>query len=435
MLVFFLFANFALIIIINIYRNNLDVLIYIVGIFVVAIFVPYIFYYFLNITNIYLFQVYRILFLNYILFLILIYITYSPSNKLELFSELKFRFKKKNIFKNNYLPGNIRNIILKYSLVFSLYKLLSNAILDFNISRTDIWKEAVISEAASGMGVQGIFSFIFTGFFYLCVYEGLFSKNLSTRKKTLNIFIGYQLVSILQVIFYGLYRSPVIFIFASTIIVYHFYYQSISIRKLKMGLILFVLLLPFYFSYTAYIRDGNLDISTNNISILHGLSGLSTSLEFLDLYERLNEDELSYEYGKQFFYNYISFIPRVIWKDKPYTSFSFRKSTEIYGEVGINSWVHTYTVWGEGYNQFGIVGTILATLQLFFIIFILTSMLSRNPVYSILTLQMFIIKIPILLRGDLSSFFGAFYQIFFTIISYSIFKFVLNIKSNIKSTL
>ena len=76
-------------------------------------------------------------------------------------------------------------------------------------------------------------------------------------------------------------------------------------RKLKAAAIVFVIILPFYFSISAYVRDGNFNVGIDNISVFHGFSGLATSLEFADLHERLNNKELPYENGKQFYYNLI----------------------------------------------------------------------------------------------------------------------------------
>jgi oligosaccharide repeat unit polymerase len=429
MLMMFIFSNLVLYFTLKRYRNNLDVIIYVIGIYLVAILVPFLFYFFLDIKTKSFIQINEILFFNSLFFSFLIWRTFLPSDSFKLFSTLKIKFKNQKKNKIWFLPANIRNIILKSSIAFSLYKLFSKAIVDLSASRTEMWQESVLVEAESGMGVVGILTFILTGLFYVCTYEGLQSISLETRKKTIILFIAYQVIAILQAILFGLYRSPVIFEFITIIIVYHFYYKAFSLRKLKVGAIVLVMILPFYFSIAAYVRDGNLNVGRDNISVFHGLSGLATALEFADLHERLNNKELPYENGKQFFYNFISFVPRVLWKNKPYTSFSFRKSGEIYGEVGVKSWVHTYTLWGEGYNQFGLIGTFLATLQLFLIIFFFTNWLLKKPIYGILFLQIFLLKIPILLRGDLSTFFGVTYKIIFSLIFIWIFKEIIKVFS------
>ena len=399
------------------YRNNLDVIIFIISVFFVGAVVPFIFNHYLDLFTESSLIVNNILCLNIFIFYLLVWWIIKPSSQLRLFSEVKivlFNASRRNIVA---IPAVIRNFFMIIYVIVNLIIFFSNSAFGLDESRAESWNEVVAISSTEGAGFQGLISLLVSGLFFVSVYEGFQSRSVRTKYWTFIFFCFNQLISILTAILYGVHRSPVIFELIFLVIVYHFYYRRIKLRMLKIGSLVFILLLPFYFSLTAYIRAGSFDsVTREDISVLHGLSGLSTSLEFVDLFDRLRVGELHYEFGKQFVYNTISFIPRVIWKEKPHTSFSFRKSTEIYGEMGVDGWVHTYTVWGEGYSQFGLSGTVMATLSLFFLITLFLNISLRFPVYSFIILKVLILKFPILLRADLSTFFGNSYRVIFSIL-------------------
>ncbi len=75
--------------------------------------------------------------------------------------------------------------------------------------------------------------------------------------------------------------------------------------------------------------------------VLHGLSGFATVAEIGNLITHYATHP--FEYGYQFMLNIITFIPRFIWEGKPITSFSFRLSSDIFGEIGLGgAWIHTF---------------------------------------------------------------------------------------------
>jgi hypothetical protein len=61
-------------------------------------------------------------------------------------------------------------------------------------------------------------------------------------------------------------------------------------------------------------------------------------------------------------------VPRFIWQDKPVTSTSNRFTTLVtHEEPSLLNPVMTFTIFGEGYLQFGSVGVVLETVFVLFI--------------------------------------------------------------------
>ena len=199
-------------------------------------------------------------------------------------------------------------------------------------------------------------------------------------------------------------------------------------KQLILTAVMLVTLAPAYFSISGQIRDGR-DVSSafERTSLIQGLSGVATAFEYIDLVNRINDGGLAFENGKQYYYNIIAFIPRFIWPNKPIVSFSVRMSGILYGPIGPSAWVHTYTIWGEGYSQFGWVGTFLSSVQLIGLILLLSILVKKFPRYQIIYFKYMLVGFPILLRGDLSTFYGAFYKIIISIIVIILFTQVLKL--------
>ena len=413
------------------YRRNIDVLIILVSVYLIAVLVPFLYTEFVETEVILNRSIISILSLNFLLFLFLIRFGFKPSKaKVELFSELRIKFNSRAIAVENLVRGN-EGVFFYLLLFLTGLKFVSLINLDFfelGESRTDAWAQSVSVEASEGMGLAGISGYVSYMLFIFLVTYFLNFGNAVIRKRVFYVFISYQILLILETILVGLYRSPLIFDTIFTFVVTHFYYKEINRKIINFGLILSIVLVPLYFSFAGYVREGNSsDVSIEDINMLHGLSGLATTYDFADLSSRLNSGSTDFEYGKQYLYNFFSWVPRSVWRSKPQTSFSFRKSGEFFGTIGEDAWVHTYTPWGEGFAQFGFVGALLSTVQIFILIFILYEFLGRS--FRLIVFKLFILSFPILLRGDLSSFYAAFYKVlsasFIIIILLSFIKFLI----------
>lgn len=97
------------------------------------------------------------------------------------------------------------------------------------------------------------------------------------------------------------------------------------------------------------------------------LDEFSTDANYYEyLYELTNAvDNGTYEmeYGSAWLlYPFVNLIPRTIWHDKPYTSFSVRGTEGVYWSYDSGNPVVTFTLFGEGYAQFGLLGVFICPL-------------------------------------------------------------------------
>lgn len=277
---------------------------------------------------------------------------------------------------------------------------------DYLMSKQD---EIVSTGQGSGMFLRQL-EFLL----YLFIGWGL---TIGKRKvRFLFILYSFIIIQIIITFFGGLYRSPILAYSLFAILVhYRLYNRS---RKFYVYLFILVVSLPFLMSALAYVRDGRLPEWQGIIfALTHGLSGFATVLEIRHLY-----DNYTLEYGYQFLLNMITFIPRFLWEAKPITSFSFRVSEEIFGEIGLNAaWIHTFTIFGEGYRQFGGVGMIIAAIITGLLLVLTIAMVIKNPFYRVLGAFM-LVQYPLVFRGDLNAMFGRTYEFLIAIL---IFQFIV----------
>lgn len=84
---------------------------------------------------------------------------------------------------------------------------------------------------------------------------------------------------------------------------------------------------------------------------------------FYDLYKKFTTGQVLFEQGMAWFIApFINFIPRAIWSAKPYTSFSVRGTEYVYWDYTSGNPVCTFTIFGEGFGQFGYIGCFLAPI-------------------------------------------------------------------------
>ncbi len=318
-----------------------------------------------------------------------------------------------NLFRSGWkFPNSFLVVYISGWTLFQIYTFFQREWIDLDTSRTDLWREGVANEALLGEGFGGLLLGLFGGLYLVILHEALISKVNQIRKFGIFIFIFTSLLTILIHITSGLYRSPILFQVFFMTIIYNLYIRRIPIKLYSMLAVIFA---PYFLSFAASIRDGM--VGSAGISFLQGIWGMATILEAKYLVELKESGNISYEFGYQYILSAISFVPRFIWPEKPYTSFSFRVSEKVYGIAGEGGeWIHTFTPWGEGYLQFGIVGTLINTFLIFLIIVVVRSHLVRNPRYIIVIIATFLTVLPVLLRGDLSSIVGSLYKFFFLIL-------------------
>ncbi len=84
---------------------------------------------------------------------------------------------------------------------------------------------------------------------------------------------------------------------------------------------------------------------------------------FSTLWEHYHDGKIDLEYGAHYYYyTPLTFVPRFLWSDKPETSFETRWTIALFGSVideDNQLGVHTFSPWGEGLVQFGVLGGVL----------------------------------------------------------------------------
>lgn len=82
---------------------------------------------------------------------------------------------------------------------------------------------------------------------------------------------------------------------------------------------------------------------------------------FYRLYDAIQKGTAELEYGLSWFvYPFVNMIPRGLWAAKPYTAFSARMTDRIYWELTSGNPVVTFSMLGEGYAQFAMLGCFIA---------------------------------------------------------------------------
>lgn len=140
--------------------------------------------------------------------------------------------------------------------------------------------------------------------------------------------------------------------------------KSMSIPVAAGAAVLFVLLMY----ALSIVRGQGIDkLLTLDFSWQQAFNSISGNFAPMRGYEILwqldTADLLSYENGLAYLYVPLTAIPRAIWPEKPLTSIEARWTTMLFGQHFAKTdegWgVWTFTVWGEGLVQFGILGVFL----------------------------------------------------------------------------
>jgi hypothetical protein len=145
------------------------------------------------------------------------------------------------------------------------------------------------------------------------------------------------------------------------------------VRRLRSAAILSLLVsalvfLPWYIFMTNAIRHGiepTAEIGSVVADVALKEIDYNKYLRHATEHTRVND----FEYGYGWFIgSFGNVVPRFIWQDKPVTSTSNRFTTLVtHEEPSLLNPVMTFTIYGEGYLQFGLVGVVLETVFALFI--------------------------------------------------------------------
>jgi oligosaccharide repeat unit polymerase len=124
--------------------------------------------------------------------------------------------------------------------------------------------------------------------------------------------------------------------------------------------LLFILLLAGLSYWRAYGLSGERggDASFVAAAVLTGVENTTEGFDFLIRQEQ--SGTLRHEYGLNYWYSLVTFVPRSLWPAKPITAFEPRFTEYVTGQtVGEGAVIWTFTAWGEGLAQFGMFGIAL----------------------------------------------------------------------------
>ena len=339
---------------------------------------------------------------------------------------LSFFFSKRvdlDRLKPTYRTANsaVRFIILSWLLLYLAYELYqmigSYFAMDYR-SKDQVWVEKYSDQLSEGTGAHGILRKISSGVFFCSIFYIASIKDDSL--KVLWFFI--LMILIVGQFFIGLHRSPVIFLLLTGFFLNHLYFSKKKFPVVRFFVIT-LLAVPLYLSWQAYSRS---DI-TGTLSIMHGLSGLATALEVQIVVDMIDDGLLKVDYGRQLIYNMLVLVPRFIWLGKPVVSFSDRTTEDVYGVVGEDIWVHTFTILGEGYRQLYYTGMHVYMLLFFAIVQLSKNIVLRNPFVLPACISVFWVKMPILVRADLFSVFSAFWYLVLICITVIVIKSIFSV--------
>lgn len=153
--------------------------------------------------------------------------------------------------------------------------------------------------------------------------------------------------------------------------------SSVAILSLLISALVF---LPWYIFMTNAIRHGiepTAEIGAVVADAALNEIDYNRYLRYATEYTRVN----NFEYGYGWFISSVgNAVPRFIWQDKPVTSTSNRFTTLVTDEEpSLLNPVMTFTIFGEGYLQFGLVGVVMETVFVLFIFSKLFHSYMRSP--------------------------------------------------------
>lgn len=314
------------------------------------------------------------------------------------------------------MPINVLKMVVIFILLNGIYLIVSGELIQsFVINRSSSRLEMYYVQKDINL-IDIAKECLYLFFYALIPFIG------QTKKNRKYVYLGFFGI-IIDLLTYSEHRSPIAFTALLLIIYIHIYVKKIRV----LYFIVIGVLVIIFMSFAAYIRTGDIDSAidsglTFNQQLAHGLSGLNTSESMMEM--KLLIDRTDYEYGYTFLMYLITPIPRRLWIEKPNVSFSSRMTENLYGRIGDGNWIRTFTMWGEGYSQFGYVGILIFTILFLTMVRFSLRILSNYRGFEFLVLK-YIVQIPLLLRAD---FFATYSRILFLFTALFFFYIIFGIK-------
>lgn len=195
-------------------------------------------------------------------------------------------------------------------------------------------------------------------------------------------FLFFYIYFIFYLIITADTRLPLLFLLFTPLYIYFFNRSVLN----RVFLFLFggsfsVFFFVAYINFSALIRSGVGD--SFSFIDLFSLDRFGQQLGYREWVSELVSycSDFGFSYGVQWFLNpFITFIPRFIWQNKPITSTSNFLHQVVGGKtIGDGEYIFTYTIFGEGYFQFGYLGVFLAPIFLVLLFLVNKKMVVNIP--------------------------------------------------------
>jgi len=209
------------------------------------------------------------------------------------------------------------------------------------------------------------------------------------RKRWMQASLLY-LVLFAGIVLIATVRLPIIILL---LIPVYYYYRSrnrpVTIPATLICVSVFVLLM---FVLNIWRSSGLRDIQNIDFSGRGLFNSIELNFNPIRGYEKLWQmhanGQMHYEYGLTYLYVPLTAIPRALWQNKPQVSMEARWTTYLFGQhfaVADEGWgVWTFTVWGEGLVQFGVVGIFLNLFLYGILIAWMENKIGRSPRFSLI---------------------------------------------------
>jgi hypothetical protein len=228
--------------------------------------------------------------------------------------------------------------------------------------------------------------------------------NLIVRRRFKSAALVFGIVS-LSVLTTSANRTPFLLL-GGTLLLGYLDLKKRSLKPLTLAALLPALVLPIWFlnNVRSHGLSGAFSFAINSEAVSQMVGNDLSTVRGLDwLLAQEHAGILDYENGLNYYYTFLTFVPRYLWPEKPLTSFENRW-TEIKArrQMGSAVAVETFTAWGTGVAQFGLSGVVVELLGYGLIVSVVNRWLGRQRGAHLVRFA-FSVTAALYLRGGIQS--------------------------------
>jgi oligosaccharide repeat unit polymerase len=188
---------------------------------------------------------------------------------------------------------------------------------------------------------------------------------LTVEKRRWRLAVFLYLIFLAETVLVSVGRLPIII--TLLIPIFYYYRRGKMFGRVPVLIGVSVIVIALLFVLNIWRTRGMDSLMSADVSLSSIVDSVGANFSPLTGYEKLWQldafGSLPYEYGLSYVYVPLTAIPRALWESKPLVSFEPRWTTYFFGQhfatssEGTGVW--TFTAWGEGLAQFGVVGVFL----------------------------------------------------------------------------